>query len=248
MKMLKWLTGGSKDREFAKLYLGMAENDVLAAGALVQLFQNLPGATTQIDEIDRLEGENDRLFREHLDLSGNVFISRIEPDLAERLVSELDDVTDALKGTAIRIGSYRISAVRPEAVEFAEIIRSMADLTRLLIVEIEKPDIDRVNQLVPDVKRLEEKADQLLRQARARLFDEVSDALSGAIRKQAMDDTRALEVEILKISAKEVLNVLAKMDERAKWLDIFEGLEDVTDHFDHVAEVVSTIVRKIGKD
>jgi len=240
MRWLKWLAGGSKDREFAKLYLGMAENDVLAAGALVQLFQNLPGATTQIDEIDRLEGENDRLFRAHLDLSGNVFISRIEPDLAERLVSELDDVTDALKGTAIRIGSYRINAVRPEAIEFAEIIRLMADLTRLLIVEIGKPDIDRINQLVPDVKHLEEKADQLLRQARAKLFDEVSDALSGAVRKREMGDSKALEVE--------VLMVLIKMDERAKWLDILEGLEDVTDHFDHVAEVVSTIVRKIGKD
>jgi uncharacterized protein Yka (UPF0111/DUF47 family) len=226
---------GAKDKRFAELFFGMAENDALAAGALVLLFQNLPGAVTQIDEIDRLEGENDRLFREHLELSASVFIPRIDQELSERLIAELDDVTDALKGTVIKIGSYRIGEIRPEAIEFAEIIRQMAEQARLLIVEIGKPDIGRINQLVPDVKHLEEKADQLLRKARARLFDEVDSALADAIEKKEKSESA-------------ILTVLMKMDERAKWIDIFEGLEDVTDRFDHVAEVVSTIVRKLGKD
>lgn len=229
---MKFLSVRAKEKEFLKLFLRIAVNNLRAAETLRQLFQNLPDVPEEVEEINRLEKENDRLFQQSIELGEKIFISRIDLGLIDKLAGELDDVTDWIKATAIRVGSFGILQARPETKEFAEIILKMTELTQQLIAEIEKLDQKQINRLIREIKQQEERADQLLRQGLAKLFEEIKTAI--------------LAIKAGDKNKDALFNALSRIQE-LKWKDIFEALEEVTDHIDHVAEIIRTISRKIGR-
>jgi predicted phosphate transport protein (TIGR00153 family) len=173
-----------------------------AARELQELVQNFGDARARMHRIKELEHEADKVTHEIVRRLNTTFITPLDREDIHALASRLDDVLDYIEAAAERLVVYRIK-------EPTSACRAMADV----IVRIVQP-MDRAlrclrtmdpgfHEHAVEVNRLENAADNLLRDSLAALFDDAGDPID-VIKWKEIYET----MEIVTDRCEDVANVI----------------------------------------
>jgi uncharacterized protein len=165
-----------REEEFFDLFVQVATRNKEAARYLRDLFDAAPERRTPIVEaIKRLEHEADQVTHEVVNRLDRTFITPLDREDIHQLASDLDDVMDAIDGTARRAQIFRLGPA-PEGVKrLAEVIERMVGVLGEAVGGLKKGD--DVIRLSVEAKRLEEEGDAIYHEMLGQLFDKEKDPL-----------------------------------------------------------------------
>ena len=170
-----------KKNEFHDLFERATANLLDAARALQALFENFSAVEDQVAQITQIEQKGDTIVHAVVELTYSSLIAPIDHDDAQRLISALDDALDAIEATAVRLLIYRIAQPTDTARQLADAILAGAEQLNLAMPLLRKrQQFAQLQKHVVEINRLENHADQLLREALtdlARREDQVYDLI-----------------------------------------------------------------------
>ena len=124
-------------------------------------------------QIRELEKRSDKVTHNCTDLLHNTFITPIERNDIFVLAKKMDNIADHINAAAFRLSAYDITDIRPEAVEFANIIHTCIESLVSAIHDLRKmKDLKSIREICKKVHDLETQSDDVLRNAVTRLFRE----------------------------------------------------------------------------
>ena len=158
-----------REEKFYDFFLSQAKVIMEAAQTLLDGAQagNSALASAAV-KIKTLEERGDELIHEIYHRLNATFITPMDPEDIHSLSSHLDDVLDGIEDAAHRMVAYRLDPIPPMVVELCKIVYTCA---RSLEEAFEALSRDEpVLKHCIEVNRLEEVADQLVRNAVEELF------------------------------------------------------------------------------
>ena len=191
-----------REEEFFNLFVAVAERNKEAAKHLHDLFQAPPERRKPIVEaIKRLEHEADQVTHEVVNRLDRTFITPLDREDIHQLASDLDDVMDAMDGTARRSQIFRVGLAPAGVQRLTEVIQRMVAVLAEGVSRLKKGD--DVMRFCVEAKRLEEEGDSIYHEALGQMFDTERDALE-VIKWKEIYDTLELTLD----QAEDVANVL----------------------------------------
>jgi uncharacterized protein len=158
-----------KDTTFFKMFSEIANNLILAARVLVDLFDDYQSTAEKTAEIKRIEHVGDELTHSVLTKLNQTFITPFDREDIHRLASSLDDVLDFMNAAAERIAMYKITDPPRAAAELSKLILLQCEELGHAVSHLQKNG-DVLSRCV-EIKRFENEADTKSREAIGRLFD-----------------------------------------------------------------------------
>ena len=191
-----------REEEFFDLFVAVAERNKEAARHLRELFAALPERRIPyIEAIKRLEHEADQLTHEVVNRLDRTFITPLDREDIHQLASDLDDVMDAMDGTARRSQIFRLG-VAPEGVkQLTDVIERMVGVLGEGVGRLKKGD--DVMRYCVEAKRLEEEGDAIYHDSLGQLFEKERDAIELIKWKEIYDN-----LELTLDQSEDVANVL----------------------------------------
>jgi predicted phosphate transport protein (TIGR00153 family) len=165
-----------RNEEFFDLFVDVATRNKEAAQHLRDLFEAAPDRRTPIVEaIKRLEHEADQVTHEVVNRLDRTFITPLDREDIHQLASDLDDVMDAMDGTARRAQIFRLG-VAPQGVRrLTEVIQRMVAVLAEAVGRLKKGD--DVMRFCVEAKQLEEEGDAIYHEALGQMFEKERDAI-----------------------------------------------------------------------
>jgi hypothetical protein len=127
-------------------------------------------------KIKTLEQRGDEVIHDIYTRLNQTFITPLDPEDIHSLSSHLDDVLDGIEDAAYRMVAYRVEPIPHMVVELCKIVYSCAQTLEQAFVALETK-----RPVLPyciEVNRLEEVADQLVRDAVTELFRSEKDPIT----------------------------------------------------------------------
>ena len=176
-----------RNEEFFDLFTDVANRNKDAAQLLRDLFEAAPDRRTPIVEaIKRLEHEADQATHEVVNRLDRTFITPLDREDIHQLASDLDDVMDAMDGTARRAQIFRLG-VAPQGVRrLTEVIQRMVAVLAEAVGRLKKGD--DVMRFCVEAKQLEEEGDAIYHEALGQLFEKETNALEVIKWKEIYDN------------------------------------------------------------
>jgi len=176
-----------RDEEFFDLFVAVATRNKEAAQHLRDLFDAPPERRTpHVEAIKRLEHEADQVTHEVVNRLDRTFITPLDREDIHQLASDLDDVMDAIDGTARRAQIFRLGLAPAGVKQLAEVIQRMVAVLAEGVSRLKKGD--DVMRFCVEAKQLEEEGDALYHDALGQLFDKERDALEVIKWKEIYDN------------------------------------------------------------
>jgi predicted phosphate transport protein (TIGR00153 family) len=192
-----------RSEEFFTLFVAVADRNKEAAKQLHDLFEAPPDRRKPIvDAIKQLEHEADQVTHEVVNRLDRTFITPLDREDIHQLASDLDDVMDAMDGTARRSQIFRVGVSPAGVKQLTEVIQRMVAVLGEAVSRLKKGGED-VMQYCIEAKRLEEEGDAIYQEALGRLFETERDALE-VIKWKEIYDTLELTLD----QAEDVANVI----------------------------------------
>ena len=165
-----------REEEFFTLFVEVANRNKEAVEYLRQLFQAAPDRRTPIVEaIKRLEHEADQVTHEVVNRLDRTFITPLDREDIHQLASDLDDVMDAMDGTARRAQIFGLGASPPGVLRITEVLQRMMGVLAEAVSRLKKGD--DVMRYCIEAKRLEEEGDVIYHESLGQLFAKERDAI-----------------------------------------------------------------------
>ena len=176
-----------RSEEFFELFVEVANRNKEAAQHLRDLFEAAPDRRTpMVEAIKRLEHEADQATHEVVNRLDRTFITPLDREDIHQLASDLDDVMDAMDGTARRAQIFRLG-VAPQGVRrLTEVIQRMVAVLAEAVGRLKKGD--DVMRFCVEAKQLEEEGDAIYHEALGQLFEKEKDALEVIKWKEIYDN------------------------------------------------------------
>src|SRR5437762_2747289 len=115
-----------REEEFFDLFVAVAERNKEAARLLRELFAAPPERRIPyIEAIKRLEHEADQLTHEVVNRLDRTFITPLDREDIHQLASDLDDVMDAMDGTAGRSQIFRLGGAPQGVLRLVDVLERM---------------------------------------------------------------------------------------------------------------------------
>jgi predicted phosphate transport protein (TIGR00153 family) len=188
--------------EFFDLFVAVAERNKEAAQHLRDLFEAPPDRRRPlVESIKRLEHEADQVTHEVVNRLDRTFITPLDREDIHELASDLDDVMDAIDGTARRSQIFRVGSAPAGVKQLTEVIQRMVVVLAEAVSRLKKGD--DVMRFCVEAKRLEEEGDVIYHESLGRMFDTERDALE-VIKWKEIYDTLELTLD----QGEDVANVL----------------------------------------
>ena len=176
-----------REEEFFDLFVAVATRNKEAAQHLRDLFDAPPERRTpHVEAIKRLEHEADQVTHEVVNRLDRTFITPLDREDIHQLASDLDDVMDAIDGTARRAQIFRLGLAPPGVKQLAEVIQRMVAVLAEGVSRLKKGD--DVMRFCVEAKQLEEEGDAIYHDALGQLFDKERDALEVIKWKEIYDN------------------------------------------------------------
>jgi hypothetical protein len=195
-----------REEKFFTYFEEITKNLVDAAKLLIELVQN-PQNHNLINQIKDLEHKGDEITHKTVSLLHKTFITPIERDDIHKLITSIDDVLDYIDAVSQRFKLYNITNTNVIYQNFAKIIQESS--VKILEVIKELDNMKKQNEILTkciEINRLENEADQLLRESIAKLFQ-----------------TETNPIELIKL--KEIYEILESITDRCEDVaNIIEGI------------------------
>ena len=191
-----------REEEFFDLFVGVATRNTEAAQHLHDLFLAPPDRRiASVEAIKRLEHEADQLTHEVVNRLDRTFITPLDREDIHQLASDLDDVMDAIDGTARRSQIFHLG-VAPGGVKLlTEVIQRMVGVLAEGVGRLKKGN--DVMRYCIEAKKLEEEGDAIYHEALGKMFETEKDALEIIKWKEIYDN-----LELTLDQSEDVANVL----------------------------------------
>ena len=165
-----------REEEFFDLFTEVANRNKEAARYLRELFEAPPDwRTPHVEAIKRLEHEADQVTHEVVNRLDRTFITPLDREDIHELASDLDDVMDAMDGTARRTQIFRLGAAPPGVRQLIEVIERMVAVLAEAVSRLKKGD--DVMRFCVEAKQLEEEGDAIYHEALGQMFEKERDAI-----------------------------------------------------------------------
>src|SRR6266571_6794826 len=165
-----------REEEFFDLFVEVATRSTLAAQHLRELFDAPPDRRiAHVEAIKRLEHEADQVTHEVVNRLDRTFITPLDREDIHQLASDLDDVMDAMDGTARRAQIFRLGTAPPGVLRLVDVLERMMGVLAEAVGRLKKGD-DVIKYCV-EAKQLEEEGDSIYHEALGQLFEKERDAI-----------------------------------------------------------------------
>lgn len=164
-----------RDEKFFEMFREAARNTVTGSQLLMKMTESTQPLEPVQREIEEVEHAGDRITHEIIRKLNRTFVTPIDREDIYQLASALDDILDGIKAAADRMAMYQIKEPTSEARRLAQLIDLCA---REILKAIEK--LEGFAGLDPhcvEINRLENDADDVMREAIARLFTPPQDPI-----------------------------------------------------------------------
>ena len=159
-----------REEEFFDLFVAVAQRNKEAAQHLRELFTAPPERRTpHVEAIKRLEHEADQVTHEVVNRLDRTFITPLDREDIHQLASDLDDVMDAMDGTARRSQIFRLGPAPEGVKQLTDVIERMVAVLAAGVGRLKQGD--DVMRYCIEAKQLEEEGDALYHDALGRLFE-----------------------------------------------------------------------------
>ena len=191
-----------REEEFFDLFTEVANRNKEAAEYLRKLFEApADRRTPHIEALKRLEHEADQVTHEVVNRLDRTFITPLDREDIHQLASDLDDVMDAMDGTARRAQIFRLGAAPQGVLRIVEVLQRMMAVLLEAVSRLKKGD--DVMKYCVEAKQLEEEGDAIYQEALGHLFETERDALEIIKWKEIYDN-----LEMTLDQGEDVANVL----------------------------------------
>src|SRR2546422_11582741 len=165
-----------REEEFFDLFVAVAQRNTVAAEHLRELFDGPPERRiAHVEAIKRLEHEADQVTHEVVNRLDRTFITPLGREDIHQLASDLDDVMDAIDGTARRSQIFHLGPAPEGVKQLTEVIQRMVAVLAEGVSRLKKGD--DVMRFCVEAKQLEEEGDAIYHEALGQLFEKERDAL-----------------------------------------------------------------------
>src|SRR5438270_13123335 len=115
-----------REEEFFDLFVAVATRNKEAAQHLRDLFEAPPERrVSHVEAIKRLEHEADQVTHEVVNRLDRTFITPLDREDIHQLAADLDDVMDAMDGTARRTQIFRLGASPQGVLRLVDVLQKM---------------------------------------------------------------------------------------------------------------------------
>lgn len=162
--------------KFYDLFEKSTANLVVAAGKLVDLFDDYTDLELKVSRLKDLEHEGDTITHEIMHNLHRTFVTPFDREDIAKLANSLDDVMDFIEAAARSCLLYRIDKPINRACELAAIILLCTHkLNEVMPLLHHRDQFDKVLEQCIEINRLENEADDVNHAALAELFDNTKD-------------------------------------------------------------------------
>ena len=191
-----------REEEFFDLFVAVATRNTEAAQHLHELFAAPPDRRTpHVEAIKRLEHEADQVTHEIVNRLDRTFITPLDREDIHQLASDLDDVMDAIDGTARRSQIFHLGPSPQPVKQLTDVIKRMVGVLAEGVSRLKKGD--DVLRFCIEAKKLEEEGDAIYHEALGEMFETQRDALEIIKWKEIYDN-----LELTLDQGEDVANVL----------------------------------------
>jgi hypothetical protein len=167
-----------REMKFFDMFERSAGNLVIAAGKLVDLFEDYRDVESKVKRIKDLEHEGDTITHEIMQSLHRTFVTPIDREDIALLAHGMDDVMDFVDAAARTAFLYHIAQPTPKARELASIILKVTyKLNEVMPLLRDRNRFKQVLEQCVEINSLENEADDVLHAALVELFENSSDAL-----------------------------------------------------------------------
>lgn len=167
-----------REAKFYDMFEKGAANLVVAAGKLVDLFNDYQDVQKKVKVIKDLEHEGDAITHEIMKNLHSTFVTPIDREDIALLAHGLDDVMDFIDAAARTAYLYHITQPTSRARELAQIILNVTyRLNEVMPLMRRSECFKKVLEQCVEINSLENEADDVLHAALVELFDNSTDAL-----------------------------------------------------------------------
>jgi predicted phosphate transport protein (TIGR00153 family) len=191
-----------KEVRFYDYFEQQSQNILKAAALLDDLARNFSDARAKTHLIKEVEHAGDLITHEIVRKLNTTFITPLDREDIHSLATRLDDVLDYIEAAAERLVVYRIKEPTSACRAFAEVIVKTAEAMDRAIRCLRNMD-PGFHEHAVEVNRLENTADNLLRDSLAALFEEQGDPIE-VIKWKEIYET----MEIVTDRCEDVANVI----------------------------------------
>jgi predicted phosphate transport protein (TIGR00153 family) len=191
-----------REVHFFDLFEQQGQHIIAAANLLHELVHHFADARAKAHAIKEVEHQGDGVTHEMVKRLNTTFITPLDREDIHALATRLDDVLDYIEASAERLVVYRIKEPTSACRAMADIIVATAQATDRAIRCLRTMDPGFHEQAV-EVNRLENTADNLLRDSLAALFEESGDPIE-VIKWKEIYET----MEIVTDRCEDVANVI----------------------------------------
>ena len=191
-----------KEVRFYDYFEQQSQNILKAAALLNDLVRDFSDARAKTHLIKEVEHAGDLITHEIVRKLNTTFITPIDREDIHALATRLDDVLDYIEAAAERLVVYRIKEPTSACRAMAEVIVKTAEAMDRAIKCLRNMD-PGFHEHAVEVNRLENTADNLLRESLAALFDEQGDPIE-VIKWKEIYET----MEIVTDRCEDVANVI----------------------------------------
>src|SRR6266498_1671421 len=130
-----------REEEFFDLFVAVANRNKEAAQHLRELFDAPPERRTpHVEAIKRLEHEADQVTHEVVNRLDRTFITPLDREDIHQLASDLDDVMDAMDGTARRAQIFRLGVAPQGVLRLVDVLERMMGVLLEAVSRLKKGD------------------------------------------------------------------------------------------------------------
>ena len=134
---------------------------------------------TKCRRISDIEHETDTITHRCVEALHKTFITPIDRDSIHRLITRMDDIMDYVETVSDQCVLYNIDHMTTPAKELAAVLLESAEHIEGAVKGLrDMKHAETISEHCIEVNRLENKGDDLLRKAVARLFDEEKDPVA----------------------------------------------------------------------
>ena len=169
-----------QDSFYFEKFIACTDYSLQAACLLDQVMQQFQPErlVDQVEAMHKVEHAGDEQKHELLNVLAKAFITPIEREDILQLSQNLDDLTDKLEDVFIRLYYNRVTAIRPDALEMADIvIRCCQEVGKLMNEFADFKRSKLIHESIVSINTLEESADKLFIDCMYRLHDTCKDPL-----------------------------------------------------------------------
>lgn len=164
--------GKNKEPNYFEILYQMAECSYRAATQLDEMIHNYVDVTRKADIVHNTEHEADNLLHNLVQELNAAFITPIDREDLIAIGNGIDTITDTVEDVANLFDMYTIKRVEREAMDMSEVATSICKALMEAVQEFEVfRSSKKLNNLVIEVNRLEEKGDVLHRSTMKNLFN-----------------------------------------------------------------------------